>query len=293
MPHPQFDDDTTRWTAVQSKDPEADGAFVYAVKTTKIYCRPVCKARLARRANVSFYPSPTDAARAGYRACKRCEPSASGSMPEAKGVKKVRTWALQELRRNRQKTRADEGHQDGISPEPSKLAEMATTAGVSKWHFHRICKEISGQTPVGYVKQQGVMDDGPQPTLPLSTDGEIKLSSRRNSDSRAGEWHGLQCDAAFFQASTHVPLYSLPQSLGTDQLNELFCVLSDDWDFPVGCNPTMPWLPSGDDLPDFTWALDNDSWTSLFRNGISPDDTESNTHHLISSGDHASNWIFR
>ncbi len=85
----QFSTDTKKWLAVQSKDKKADGLFVYAVRTTKIFCRPVCKARLARRSNVAFYESAHEAERAGYRACKRCKPTTSGAMPEEDAVNKV------------------------------------------------------------------------------------------------------------------------------------------------------------------------------------------------------------
>ncbi|POR34027.1 Bifunctional transcriptional activator/DNA repair enzyme Ada, partial [Tolypocladium paradoxum] len=71
-PHSFFADDDSRWQAVRARDVVADGFFVYAVRTTKVYCRPICKARLARRANVRFYATGGEAAAAGFRACKRC-----------------------------------------------------------------------------------------------------------------------------------------------------------------------------------------------------------------------------
>src|SRR5687768_8774749 len=75
-----------RWQAVARRDTNADGRFVYAVKTTGVYCRPSCAARLARRENVEFYATPADAERAGFRACKRCkpaDPSVGGEHAEA------------------------------------------------------------------------------------------------------------------------------------------------------------------------------------------------------------------
>src|ERR1700687_2103073 len=67
--------DQERWEAVIHRDKIADEAFVYSVKTTGVYCRPSCAARLARRENVAFHLTPKDAERAGYRACKRCKPN--------------------------------------------------------------------------------------------------------------------------------------------------------------------------------------------------------------------------
>ena len=61
-----------RWSAVVARDPEAD--FYYSVKTTGVYCRPSCAARLAKPENVEFYRTREDAERAGFRPCKRCKP---------------------------------------------------------------------------------------------------------------------------------------------------------------------------------------------------------------------------
>src|SRR5229473_6729979 len=63
-----------RWTAVAARDAAADGRFVFAVKTTGIYCRPSCRSRQPRRENVVYYRAPESAEAAGYRACKRCRP---------------------------------------------------------------------------------------------------------------------------------------------------------------------------------------------------------------------------
>ena len=68
-----FDSDDARWDAMQRRDRTADGVFLFAVKTTGVYCRPSCSGRPLRR-NVAFY-SDAGAARAdGYRACQRCRP---------------------------------------------------------------------------------------------------------------------------------------------------------------------------------------------------------------------------
>src|SRR5215467_14276537 len=63
-----------RWTAVATRDAAADGRFVFAVKTTGVYCRPSCASRRPQRQNVVFYREPDSAEAAGYRACKRCRP---------------------------------------------------------------------------------------------------------------------------------------------------------------------------------------------------------------------------
>ena len=62
------------WHAVQTRDRTQDGAFVYGVRTTGIYCRPSCPSRLARRENVTFHVDRAEAEAAGFRACLRCRP---------------------------------------------------------------------------------------------------------------------------------------------------------------------------------------------------------------------------
>jgi len=72
---PTFASDAERWAAVQRRDRDADGVFFYSVRTTGVYCRPSCAARLARRENVRFHAGCEEAEAAGFRACKRCRPN--------------------------------------------------------------------------------------------------------------------------------------------------------------------------------------------------------------------------
>ena len=65
----------TLWNAVVSRDAGADALFVYAVKSTGIFCRPSCASRRPKRERVEFFPAPGMAEAAGYRACKRCRPN--------------------------------------------------------------------------------------------------------------------------------------------------------------------------------------------------------------------------
>lgn len=79
-----------RWQAVQTRDKEADGEFVYAVRTTHVYCRPSCNSRQPNRENVEFFALPAAAEAAGYRACKRCQPrSAKLTNPRIELVQSV------------------------------------------------------------------------------------------------------------------------------------------------------------------------------------------------------------
>src|SRR5260370_4798745 len=62
------------WNAVLSRDASRDGSFVFAVRSTGIYCRPSCPARRPRREQVRFFQLPAAAEQAGFRACRRCHP---------------------------------------------------------------------------------------------------------------------------------------------------------------------------------------------------------------------------
>src|SRR3954447_1712977 len=114
--------DDARWSAVQRRDPAADGTFIYSVRTTGVYCRPSCAARLPRRENVSFYVTCADAERAGWRPCKRCRPG------EASVAQRHAATVREACRRIEQ------------AEEVPSLAALAQAAGMSPYHFHRVFK---------------------------------------------------------------------------------------------------------------------------------------------------------
>ncbi|MBA3564380.1 MAG: bifunctional DNA-binding transcriptional regulator/O6-methylguanine-DNA methyltransferase Ada [Gammaproteobacteria bacterium] len=128
-----YETDEVRWQAVQRRDATANGNFVYAVRTTRVYCRPSCASRQARRENVSYFSTPADAEAAGFRACKRCRPG--GPSP-----REVHAEAVARACRL-----IDE------AAESPSLDELAEAAGMSRFHFHRVFKDIVGITPRGYA----------------------------------------------------------------------------------------------------------------------------------------------
>jgi AraC family transcriptional regulator of adaptative response/methylated-DNA-[protein]-cysteine methyltransferase len=69
-----FNNDESRWAAVLTRDPAADGHFWYGVRTTGVFCRPSCPSRQAKRENVSFFTTQDAARSRGFRPCKRCRP---------------------------------------------------------------------------------------------------------------------------------------------------------------------------------------------------------------------------
>src|SRR5437773_5028407 len=79
------------WEAVLARDAVSDGRFVYAVRSTGVYCRPSCPSRRPKRESVSFFAGPDLAEVAGFRECRRCRPRA-GALP-APGIDHVRRAA--------------------------------------------------------------------------------------------------------------------------------------------------------------------------------------------------------
>jgi AraC family transcriptional regulator of adaptative response/methylated-DNA-[protein]-cysteine methyltransferase len=128
-----FADDAGRWRAVVARDSAADAAFVYSVRTTGVYCRPSCPARLPRRENVRFHATREDAARAGFRACQRCRPD-EAPLAERQQAAVARACRLIE--------NADD---------TPTLSTLADAVGMSAYHFHRVFKTVTGVTPKAYA----------------------------------------------------------------------------------------------------------------------------------------------
>ncbi|HKY90638.1 MAG TPA: bifunctional DNA-binding transcriptional regulator/O6-methylguanine-DNA methyltransferase Ada [Nevskiaceae bacterium] len=126
--------DDARWQSVLDRDAAADGRFWYSVKTTGVYCRPSCAARTPRRENVAFHASRQAARAAGFRACKRCKPD---DPPLEVAHAKAIARACREIEKAETK------------PSLDRLAEVA---GLSRFHFHRVFKAITGVTPSAYAE---------------------------------------------------------------------------------------------------------------------------------------------
>ena len=122
-----------RWTAVVTRNTNAEGLFFYSVKTTGVYCRPSCGARTPRPENVCFYVTGEEAEQAGFRPCKRCKPA---QIPLAE------QHAVLVADLCRQIESAD------IAP---TLKELAGSTRMSTFHLHRIFKAVTGVTPKAYA----------------------------------------------------------------------------------------------------------------------------------------------
>jgi len=125
--------DDARYDAIRRRDPALDGTFVFAVRTTGVYCRPNCPARLARRENVEFHLTPAAAGAAGFRPCLRCQ-------PDGEGLAARHAAAVQRACRLIE-----------AAEEAPTLAAIAAAAGLSPHHLHRVFKAAAGVTPKAYA----------------------------------------------------------------------------------------------------------------------------------------------
>ncbi|ROL69990.1 bifunctional transcriptional activator/DNA repair enzyme protein Ada [Pseudomonas chlororaphis] len=131
MKHPIEHD--PRWQSVLARDASADGQFVYAVKTTGVYCRPSSLSRLPRPQNVEFFDSAAAAEAAGYRPSKR----AAGDQTQlATQHAALVAAACRQI--------------EDAETAPT-LNQLAQGAGISAFHFHRVFKAATGLTPKGYA----------------------------------------------------------------------------------------------------------------------------------------------
>ena len=126
------------WQQVLARDPSADGQFVYAVKSTKVYCRPSCPSRRPERKNVTFFPTPALAEAAGFRPCLRCEPQRTAPKPDpqAAAIAKAASFL------------------SAHAGERTKLDDIAQAAGLGKFALQRGFKRVLGVTPGDFAREQ-------------------------------------------------------------------------------------------------------------------------------------------
>jgi AraC family transcriptional regulator of adaptative response/methylated-DNA-[protein]-cysteine methyltransferase len=126
--------DDERWAAVTRREPRADGAFFYAVRTTGVFCRPSCASRQPRRENVAFFTDAAAARAAGFRDCKRCQP---GGLPRELEIVNRACAAL-----------------DADPQQRLTLAQLSDAVHVSPFHLQRLFRRVVGVSPRQYQAAQ-------------------------------------------------------------------------------------------------------------------------------------------
>jgi AraC family transcriptional regulator of adaptative response/methylated-DNA-[protein]-cysteine methyltransferase len=129
-----------QWQQVLERDASADGQFFYAVKSTKVYCRPSCPSRRPTRKNVAFFPTAAAAEQAGFRACKRCEPDLATPRPDPQAA--VIAAATEYLAEH--------------ASERTRLADLAKATGVGRLTILRGFRRVLGVSPGEFAKAQRV-----------------------------------------------------------------------------------------------------------------------------------------
>ncbi|MGB7640764.1 MAG: bifunctional DNA-binding transcriptional regulator/O6-methylguanine-DNA methyltransferase Ada [Terriglobales bacterium] len=125
--------DDRRWQAVTDRDRTLDGAFVFAVSSTGVFCRPSCPARRPRRVNVQFFEHAAAAEQAGYRACLRCRPKAIDGNPQSSLVRAICRHIEQNI-------------EDRLT-----LGVLAAKFQRSAFHLQRTFKSVLGVSPKAYI----------------------------------------------------------------------------------------------------------------------------------------------
>ena len=123
------------WNAVMARDKSLDGCFVYAVRSTGVYCRPTCPSRRPRREQVCFFPTSEEARKGGYRACRRCLPDRPSMDEEL--IRMACNYINEYV---------------GTNETPPQLTEISEAVGVTPTHLRREFKRETGLTPLQYAR---------------------------------------------------------------------------------------------------------------------------------------------
>ncbi|WP_416048403.1 bifunctional DNA-binding transcriptional regulator/O6-methylguanine-DNA methyltransferase Ada [Cupriavidus basilensis] len=169
-----YDSEDTRWEAVQARDVAADGHFVYAVRTTGVYCQPSSTARLPKRENVEFFDSAKIAEAAGYRPSRRARGDQTSAAVERAALVE-RACRLIEA-----------------SETPPQLDDLAAEIGMSPFHFHRLFKAETGLTPKAYSSAD------------RARKLREELSTPNTSVTNAIYGAGFNSNSRFYEASDHL-----------------------------------------------------------------------------------------
>jgi AraC family transcriptional regulator, regulatory protein of adaptative response / DNA-3-methyladenine glycosylase II len=141
----ELPDKETCYRALESRDRRFDGLMYVGVKSTGIYCRPVCPARTAKYENCTFYGSAAAAQEAGYRPCLRCRPETAPEFASWRGTSNTVSRALALIA---------EGALDGHGKSVDALAERL---GVGERQLRRLFLQHLGASPIAVAQTQRVL----------------------------------------------------------------------------------------------------------------------------------------
>src|SRR5690349_15876837 len=131
------------YRAVQARDARYDGRFFTCVKTTHIYCRPVCPARPPKLENCTFVPTAAAAQAAGYRPCLRCRPESSPELDAWRGTEATVSRAMKLI--------------EAGALDSEDVASLAVQLGIGERHLRRLFNQHLGATPITVAQTRRVL----------------------------------------------------------------------------------------------------------------------------------------
>jgi AraC family transcriptional regulator, regulatory protein of adaptative response / methylated-DNA-[protein]-cysteine methyltransferase len=126
--------DEEKWGAILSRNRSSDGSFVFAVRSTGIYCNPSCPAKRPGKSQVLFFSSPSEAERSGFRACRRCRPNEKAPSQQLVMIDELHSYIEKNLDKK------------------LTLSILSSQVGVSPYHLQRTFKRIVGVSPREYIE---------------------------------------------------------------------------------------------------------------------------------------------
>ena len=232
---PELDQDAC-YRAVVTRDARFDGRFFGGVKTTGIYCRPVCPARTPLRRNMVFYPSAAAAETAGFRPCLRCRPETAPDMGAWRGTSNTVSRALAMI---------DAGALDTNSDSGGDVDSLANRLGVGERQLRRLFRRHLGAAPVSVAQTRRVLL---AKSLIHDTDlamAEIALASGFGSVRRFNETF----QALYGRPPSELRRHSLPRDTGPGVRLRL------PWRPPYDGQAMLSALAArGDDVRDGQWT---------------------------------------
>jgi AraC family transcriptional regulator of adaptative response / DNA-3-methyladenine glycosylase II len=131
------------YEAVRTRDRRFDGVFFVAVRTTRIYCRPVCKAQTPKFENCSYHPSAASAEKAGYRPCLRCRPELAPGHSSVDAVSRLAAYAMSRI-------------EDGALSN-GNVDELAEEMSITSRHLRRVVENEYGVSPIELAQTQRLL----------------------------------------------------------------------------------------------------------------------------------------